>query len=90
MPIRLAELRREAGTITGDYLSQARLSAAAGLSRCAVAVAEHRGACSRWTAEKLAQALTVEMGRPVVWYEIFGDDYNPVLDEFWRKRRKGE
>jgi hypothetical protein len=88
MPIKLADLRREACAITGDYLSQKRLSLAAGLSEDCVSVAEHRGSCSKWTAEKLALALTVEMGRPVQWYEIFGEDFSPVLDNYWRARRE--
>jgi hypothetical protein len=90
MPINLANLRAEAFRVTGDYLSQQRLSAAAGLARSTVTLAERRGSLSRWSAEKIAQALSVELGRPVAWYEVFGDDYNPVLDDYWKEHRANQ
>ncbi len=84
MKLRLDYWSAEAKRTTGRRFSLTAWANAAGLYPCAVRVAKHRGRLGMYTAGKLAEALSLEIGRRVHWSELYDPDENPALDTIRR------
>lgn len=74
---KLRELRDECARVTGVPMSQRRLCREAGLSETVVCLAERYGKLCRDSADKIARALSRELGRTVLWWEVYGDEHIP-------------
>lgn len=94
MKLRLDYWSAEAKRTTGRRFSLTAWANAAGLYPCAVRVAKHRGRLGMYTAGKLAEALSLEIGRKVYWFELYDKADNPALEyiraEERRKSAKGK
>lgn len=93
MKLRLKHWQAVARRETGRRLSLTAWARAAGLHPCAVRVAKHRGRLGMYTAGKLAEALSLELGRRVYWFELYDKAENPALEyiraEERRKKERG-
>ena len=92
MKLRLAYWSAYAKHTTGRRFSLGQWSQSAGLSYRYASTALYRSQLGLYGAGKLAEALSLELGRKVNWWELFDQTENPALDGIRRynQRHEGE